>query len=238
MKEFLETPLAEKPKRVARFPSYSRISDELRSAIFSRRFVPGSRLKMRQLAKIYGVSTIPIREALQQLQGEGLVVIEPNRGAMVRVIDRNLIVSIYDIREAIDGVLAREAASVATEADIERLEELERQVDEAVAAGEYERGTDLGRLFHETIGHISGNEEAVKMRRVHVNLFRSLVLQFGRSQHKRSARPLEHAAIIQAISNHDPEAAEAAARQHARNSKVAALALYDDARSSLKASAE
>lgn len=223
-------------KRTVRFPSYSRISDQLRAAIYAREFAPGSRLKMRQLAKLYGVSTIPIREALQQLQGEGLVVIEPNRGAMVRIIDRELIAGIYDLREAIDGILARSAASVATSADIKRLEEIEAQVDAAVAQGEYTLGTDLGRLFHETIGLIARNEEAVKMRRVHVNLFRSFVLQFGRSQHKRAVRPKEHAAIIEAIARHDPDAAEAAARQHARNSKAAALALYDEAELSLSKS--
>ncbi|MEA1911003.1 MAG: GntR family transcriptional regulator [Spirochaetota bacterium] len=73
---------------------YSRVSDNLRMAIVSGEFDPGERLKMADLITRFGTSQMPIREALQQLQGEGLIKIIPHRGAQVITIDQLFIKNI------------------------------------------------------------------------------------------------------------------------------------------------
>jgi DNA-binding GntR family transcriptional regulator len=196
--------------------NYNRIRDAIRNSIFSRQFAPGARLKVQELARHYSVSAIPIREALQQLQGEGLVVIAPNKGASVRVIDQTLISNIFDIREAIDGMLARHSAPVATQAQIDELRRIEDMIDAAVARDELNRAGEYGRSFHEYIGLIANNLEAVKIRRAHANVFRSVKTVMGPERARSPDRRLEHVAIIEAIARHDPAEAEAAARQHAQ----------------------
>lgn len=208
--------------------NYNRIRDAIRASIFSREFAPGSRLKVHDLAKHYSVSAIPIREALQQLQGEGLVVIAPNRGASVRIIDRTLISNIFDIREAIDGMLARISAPLATPAQVEKLRSIEDSIHAAVTAGELEKAGELGRLFHEYIGHIANNLEAVTIRRAHANVFRSVKTAMGHHRAHSPERREEHLAIVDALARHDPVAAETAARKHAQSWRQSVLEHFSD----------
>ena len=86
------------------------VQQRLRNDIVSGAFPFGSRLVMEDLASRYGVSHMPIREALRVLHGEGLVVIEPNRGAHVRPIYAGFIEDLFDMRAAIETMLARRAA--------------------------------------------------------------------------------------------------------------------------------
>jgi DNA-binding GntR family transcriptional regulator len=208
--------------------SYNRIRDAIRASIFSREFPPGSRLKVLDLAKHYAISPIPIREALQQLQGEGLVVITPNRGATVRVIDRVLIGNIFDIREAIDGMLARVSAPLATPAHIDRLRRIEDSIQEAVAVNELERAGELGRQFHEYIGHIANNLEAVTIRRTHANIFRSVKSAMGYRRARIPERREEHLAIIEALARHDPVEAQAMAQRHAQSWRQAVIGHFEE----------
>jgi len=208
--------------------SYNRIRDAIRASIFSREFAPGSRLKVLELAKQYAVSPIPIREALQQLQGEGLVVIAPNKGATVRIIDRTLIANIFDIREAIDGMLARVSAPLAAPQHIDKLRRIEESIQEAVAINELEKAGELGRLFHEYIGHIAHNMEAVTIRRAHANIFRSVKTAMGHRKASNPAAHDEHLAIVDALARNDPIEAEAMARKHAQSWRQAVVDYFQE----------
>jgi DNA-binding GntR family transcriptional regulator len=75
-----------------------RLHDLIREDIVEGRLEPGARLKTAELAERYGTSTNPVREALHQLQGEGIVVISPNRGARVRPVGEEFVRNIYEIR--------------------------------------------------------------------------------------------------------------------------------------------
>src|SRR5690349_17936694 len=86
--------------------NYGRVCDAIRNDIVAGRFPPGTRLKIQEIMAEYRISSNPIREALQQLQGEGLVVISPNKGATVREIDEQFLRNIYEIAEGMDGILA------------------------------------------------------------------------------------------------------------------------------------
>src|ERR1700710_2758739 len=85
------------------------IQHRLRHDIIGGSLPFGSRLRINELASRYGVSHMPVREALRELHGEGLVVIERNRGARVRPIHLGFVEDLFDIRSAIETMLARRA---------------------------------------------------------------------------------------------------------------------------------
>ena len=87
-----------------------RVSEELREAILSGEFGPGQRLRTASLAKRFGSSRTPVREALVQLEGEGLVDIEPRRGALVRPFASADLIDLYEVRVLLEPAAAARAA--------------------------------------------------------------------------------------------------------------------------------
>src|SRR4028118_1913708 len=85
--------------------NYHRVRDAIRHDIVKDIFPADSRLKISDLVERYGVSAAPIREALGQLEADGLIILEPNRGARVRKLDRNLVDEIFEIRIGLEPLL-------------------------------------------------------------------------------------------------------------------------------------
>ncbi|MHA6690884.1 GntR family transcriptional regulator [Devosia sp. A449] len=202
---------------------YVRVGDAIRECIIHGVYPPGSRLKVQELCAQFGISSNPIREALQQLQGEGLVVISPNRGATVRVFDEELIRHVYDIGAGVDGILARRCASVASPAQVDHLRGIQRQLEAVETAL---RGT-LNGEFHAELARISGNTEALEIRRKHHNLIGGIREKYGHSSPARFMQVnKEHWSIIDAIAAGDENAAEQAARYHCLQSCEDLVGLY------------
>ena len=87
----------------------------IRQAILQGQYGPGERIKVAEIAQRFGFSSMPIREALRKLEGEGIVLIAPNRGATVRTLDRPFIEDLYDVRTALEPAdLAGEPVAVGT----------------------------------------------------------------------------------------------------------------------------
>ena len=110
------------------------IADEVRTAILDGRFQPGERLVEDRLAAAYGVSRNPVREALRALEGEGLVVVKPRRGAFVATLSGDEAHEIIELRAALEGLSARLAArrgAAATKAQIADVSRIEatRKID-------------------------------------------------------------------------------------------------------------
>lgn len=197
--------------------SYERVRDRLREGILDGQFPPGHRLKAVELARQFGVSLMPVREALLQLQGEGLIVVIPKRGAVVRVLDSKLVSQIFDIRIALEGSLAHSAALLATESDIEQL----RQVIERhkQTKGDREAHMKNHLEFHEIINAISDNGEAIKILELHHQLIFGLRRKVGFGPTRIEEISADHDTIFSAIAAHDGEAAEKAAKAHVARSK-------------------
>ena len=108
----------------ARWPQ-PRVRDLLEEAILEGELKPGERLRAEALAQRFGTSRTPIREALLQLEAQGLVEVEPNRGAVVRTFDRDDLLDLYEVRALLEPAAAARAAHAASRPhDIERLEAL------------------------------------------------------------------------------------------------------------------
>ena len=108
----------------------ARIADEIRSAVLSGEMRPGMRIRQELLAAKFGASRIPVREALKQLENEGLVVLAPNRGAWIADVNSAESIEVYRIREVVEPLAIFESVPYLTDADISALDaminELER----------------------------------------------------------------------------------------------------------------
>jgi DNA-binding GntR family transcriptional regulator len=128
----------------------------IRSAILRCDLRPGERLVIEDLAQRLDVSTIPVREALQLLQSEGLVEIVPHVGTSVTPLTRNSILDVFSILEGLQIVAARVVAERAAPSDFAAIDAVMRQMDEVVASNRLEVWGDLNMQFHVTIAEVTG----------------------------------------------------------------------------------
>src|SRR5574339_696280 len=115
----------------------------IRSSILRCDLRPGERLVIEDLAQRLDVSTIPVREALQLLQSEGLVEIVPHVGTSVTPLSRSSILDVFSIMEGLQIVAARVAAERAAPSDFAAIDAVMRQMDEVVASNRLEVWGDL-----------------------------------------------------------------------------------------------
>lgn len=117
---------------------------ELRKAILNGVFVPGQMLRQEEVATRLGVSRSPLREALQHLEAEGIVVLHPRRGYAVAALDPAEIAEAFDLRSLLETELARRSIQRRTEADIARVYAILTEMAPLAAQAS---GADLARWF-------------------------------------------------------------------------------------------
>jgi DNA-binding GntR family transcriptional regulator len=185
-----------------------RVRDLLEEAILEGELKPGERLRAEALAQRFGTSRTPIREALLQLEGQGLVEVEPNRGAVVRAFDREDLLDLYNLRALLEPAIAARAATRIDAADIERLAALcddDAPVEEQMAANE---------SFHRVIASACGSPRLQVAMRAASGIPRTFRQRFWHSADQRAESLLCHRRIVSAFSNRDGALAEAVMRMH------------------------
>lgn len=189
-------------------------TEALREAIVLGRLRPGSRLVQEQLAEELGISRTPLREALRRLEQQGLVTVLGSRGLAVTEPSPEALLDTYDVREALDGLAARLAATRMAPGEVAALQSVHRQSREPIDDWHPERWLAANAAFHRHIlrnAHSPALERAMPVGRMSAQLlFPSVFL------HQERARTAfeEHAAVLEALRARDPDAAEAAARAH------------------------
>ena len=140
------------------------IVDVLRDAIVSGKLESGEHLKESVIAEQMSVSRIPVREAFQQLEQEGLIVSIPNQGSFVKVFDEKDIREIFTLRGALESLACELVLSndLLQPEDLEHLEEYVDQQREAINARDFDRLTKLDMDFHEFICRKSESERLLK----------------------------------------------------------------------------
>jgi DNA-binding GntR family transcriptional regulator len=208
----------------------ARVAEELRRAIISGELAPKSQVSEAALAAEHGVSRTPIREALKQLETEGLVRIVPRVGTFVSAPSWPDIVELSQVREVIEGLAARLAAQRGDHAVVTSLGHAVENMRKAAAAGDLERAAVHGTDFHDAVVIGSGSRKLLQFYRQLMNQMtyhRLAYQQAGRTE----ASAEEHAAILEAIVARDADAAEYAMREHVRRGqRAAALNRLDDPR--------
>jgi DNA-binding GntR family transcriptional regulator len=203
------------PKRA---PGYGRVQQLLRDDILEGRLQAGARLKVSEIAKRYSTSTNPAREALQGLEGEGLVVIEPNRGARVRAIDEDLVRNIFDIRDLIEPYLARGFAEFARAEEIAKLEALQQACQVAGDNGDYPAFHRANVAFHDFIIERHHNVEAVRIMKRHSAWIRILRRRNPLTLANMRRSNADHWEFVAAVRRGDADGAAAAIQRHVANS--------------------
>ena len=186
----------------------------LREAIASGQFHPNERLVEAAVAMRLGVGRTAVRAALVRLDQEGLVTLEPNRGARVRLISDREALEIEEVRATLEAMLTRRAATRATPADLRDLRQVVVEMRHRVQKGDAIGYSDLNARFHQRIwaaaDHATASRLVGSLKSQSIRLQYQTILRPGRTE--RSLR--EHEAIFSALKAHDPDAAEEAMLAH------------------------
>ncbi|MCW5720048.1 MAG: GntR family transcriptional regulator [Devosia sp.] len=193
------------------------VYEMIREDIISARHEPNARLKVADLAELYGTSTNPIREALQQLRGEGFVVMEPNRGARVVAIDEDFVRDIIEIEVLIEPALTKWFVSIVTDADIAELKAVQADIEKLNFADPRQHG-ELDTKFHQLIYDRHYNRHAAELWWKHREILRAISRRFPTSLSRRQAVLREHRELIEAISAQNAERAAAVVARHVEGS--------------------
>ncbi|CAN7255947.1 GntR family transcriptional regulator [Devosia sp. Root413D1] len=193
------------------------VYEMIREDIVSGRLGPNERLKVADLAEHYQTSTNPVREALQQLRGEGFVLIEPNRGARVRPIDADFVRDIIEIEMLIEPALTRWFVSIVSDADILELERIQAEIEALNFADPMLHGR-LDTRFHQFIYDRHYNRHAAELWWKHREILRAISRRFPTSLSRRQSVLREHRDLIDRIRAQDADGAAAVVARHVEGS--------------------
>lgn len=192
----------------------TRVFHTIREDILAGKYAPNEELKEKTIGDELGVSRTPVREALRQLELEGLVSIIPNRGAYVVGITRKDMQDIYAIRGRLEGLCAGWAAVHITKEQLDELEEIVFRAEFHAQKGNTEQLVELDNQFHETLYKSSGSKELQKVLsdfHQYLQRVRRLTLT---NQQRAAASNHEHKMIVEALKEHDADKAERLAAAH------------------------
>jgi DNA-binding GntR family transcriptional regulator len=187
----------------------------VKEMINDRRLPPGAKISQEQLAAELGISRTPLISALKYLEKEKLVEARPRRGFFVRAFDRQEMISIFELREVLEGLTARRAAIAATDRQLDQLRTFFSDFVDSGPITNYRDYCREDRRFHNFVTEIASREflESILSSYNIISFSYQLVASEGlvRSPDETLG---EHLAIIDAIVNRDPEAAETMMRRH------------------------
>lgn len=199
--------------------------EELRDRIIDLRLSPGQRLVERDLATELAISRIPLREALQMLEREGLVVIVPRQGAIVAPFTVTDVRDLFDVRESLEVLAARLAAERAEPADLASLRAQLTAARQATARGDQAAIAAANAGFHAVIVEVSGNPLLQSLLRPLESRVRWL---FHLTKERDPGTQCdEHEALYAAIAANDPDEAAEIAYRHVASGREPSLALSE-----------
>ncbi len=218
-----------------------RAYDHLQQKLISGELTAGSMVSEQSVATEIGMSRTPVREAIRALEHEGVLEQVPRYGTIVRTLDRNDLVELYELREAVEPFAVAKAASTVLPEDLISLRrlceeigmlarELKKSKLPALLAPQMQRllSADLG--FHLLLLRASGNQRMMKI----VSDSRLLTGIFGTQRQAHTPAVLQqthddHIAILDAVERGDAKTASRLMAEHIRHSKQQALDSYDHA---------
>jgi len=191
-----------------------RVAEDLRRRILLGELAPGQRLKIDDVALFCDVSHMPVREALHELEAEGVLDVFPRRGAVVRGVDAGFVRNMYDIREAIEGMLTERCAERIDKTNLARLDAVVTAYEIAATKREAAGLLEANREIHDMINDVANNPHAVRLLAQGRLLIEALRMRFGYGPGRVDTVVSQHRALFRAIAKHDVERAGRLARQH------------------------
>jgi DNA-binding GntR family transcriptional regulator len=206
---------------------YEEVAELIRQRIFSRELEPGSWIDELQIAKAYGISRTPLREALKVLAAEGLITMKVRRGAYVTEVSEKDLRDVYHLLSLLESDAAAVVAQTASPSDLKKLQSLHSDLEAASKPGKekHDKFFEVNEAFHMCLLELAQNKwrdqmvadlrKVMKLNR-HNSLFKT-----GRITESLK----EHQAIMAALLAKDPVATAARMREHFSNGLVAASAI-------------
>jgi DNA-binding GntR family transcriptional regulator len=187
------------------------IADALREAIVGGIFQEGQSLRQDEIATQFGVSRIPVREALRQLEAEGLVTLHLNRGAMVSALSPAEAQEIFEIRSALEVKAIQLAIPKLTPSDLEKASEILAQTDQVTDAGMLAK---LNWEFHATLYTTAERPRLLTIiKTLHLNVDRYVRLQMSQMDYLERSQK-EHYQLLEACQQQDTKAAVRLLKRH------------------------
>lgn len=189
----------------------------LKNMITERQILPGEKIPQEKLAQELGISRTPLISALKFLEHEKLVESKPRRGYFVRLFSKQEMVSIFELREVLEGLAAKRAATNITDKEIDILKGFFRSFAESINITDLRAYAKEDRRFHNFITEI-GAQEFLKSI---LQTYNFITASYQYLSTEGLVRPpnetiKEHLSVIKAIGEKNPDAAEALMRQHLR----------------------
>ena len=195
----------------------AKVFHSIREDILNGKYQANEELKEKNIGEELGVSRTPVREALRQLELEGLVHIIPNKGAFVENVTLKDIKDIYEIRTLLEGLCARWAAENITKEQLEELEETVFLSDFHYSKENWDQILVLDNRLHEIVYEACGSKELTRvLRDYHHYLQRIRRITLEQKERARASTD-EHRAIAEALKASDADAAEECAQLHIKN---------------------
>ena len=189
--------------------------------IMERQLLPGEKIPQEKLAEDLGISRTPLINALKFLEKEKLVQSIPRRGFFMRTFTKKEMISIFELREVLEGLAARKAAQKITEKEIEQLGKFFKQFAGDKDIDDIRAYAREDRRFHKFLLDIGAKEFLKSILETYniISYSYQVVSPEGLVRHPRETIR-EHRAMIEAIANRDAEAAENLMRQHFQRSRA------------------
>ena len=224
--------------RIEQVDLTSQVEDLVRAKILNGELQPDQVISARALGEVLGVSMTPVRNALDRLAGDGLVVMSPRRGTRVAAPTVEDLEECFELRLVLEGLAAERAAPRLREADLAELRRRWHAFGAKVPTGGAPPSVPIGeaavrelasldRAFHELVIQLSGSRRLAQLYRVlELSLTVGRLYFLGKGPTPGRSSHVQHRAILDALAARDPARARAAAEAHvrqARESMVAAL---------------
>ncbi len=192
----------------------ARVKASIRLDILVGVLLPGSRIKLQELTDRYEISAIPIREAVRELAGEGLVELHAHKGAVVRGVDIRFVRNMYDIRSALEQMLVSAAVERLDADDIDAIRTAAADYETASNAGDVQAMLASNARLHRTINTAADNPEALRILEQGWELVLALRFRFGFGDDRIVTIREEHTALVDAIERRSIADAVAITRGH------------------------
>jgi len=204
--------------------SSGRVKDLLRQDILRGVLKPNQRVTLADVAARYGVGQMPVRHALLQLEGEGLLEISAHKGATIRRADAKFVYDMYEIRRVLEAMLIGSAVKVVRADELAAIRKAQDHFEAVATTGNEAALLKANTDFHNIINRIGNNPEATRYINRGWDLIHAMRLQFGFGRSRVAAMVSEHRSIVAALEARDHDRATSVAEEHCRAARDDLLA--------------
>lgn len=220
-----KTNLNNEPQGLARVSIVDSLTELLRKRILRGEWKEGEQLRQESIAEEYQVSRMPVREALRQLEMEGLIVFKNNKGAEVSRLSIIDIEELFDLRATLECSMIGIAAPNAQQADYERAEKALEELNAAYMEGDRHSGGELNWEFHESLYLPAQQPHTLAIiRNINYHTDRYVRVHLILKEDSVSQATIEHKEILEAYKSKDRRAVRAALKKHILSAKTDLLA--------------